>query len=503
MKRLLIALMLLWPAFSFAVVDSDDGQVYSENDVAAPAYLTRVDESQWLGSSITRIADDAGNAVNSSTWDCKKKHHYFKDQPWNNDSTVVVLTDAYNAGKAIFLNGATYAVTTGTDPAGDWRWSPDLAQPNNVVNVPSGGATLRIFNPITNSTVKTWTFTGSFTATQIGQGEGNVSSDGGKVFVCQDASTNVVCTGSGTPIACCSGVNAGTCAGYGMVVDLTATPPAGIGTLFDLTWAGHVVDHCSISPSGNYMEVLYDGLYPRIWNVSGTTVGAVVDYTGSNSAQCGTSTPSIGELSQLAHEDMLYNPFDSDAEYVVGVNRCLYGTSASTVQGTETLGRVIGIRLSDGAITNLLTYSIGGVFVSDTQSVSARATSRPGWVYVGSRNYNADTGKRFWDQVYAVKLRGSTSPDMQTEHWAFQHGTFNASSPTTFCTPPSTCTAACSCVTGTPLCYDREPHPVPSRDGRRVLFTSDWRFKLSGSQADDGPKVYVVNRSARPGCMVN
>ena len=51
--------------------------------------------------------------------------------------------------------------------------------------------------------------------------------------------------------------------------------------------------------------------------------------------------------------------------------------------------------------------------------------------------------------------------------------------------------------TDTTNCYRCEAHPVPSRDGRRVIFASSWTFNCStlcGSQTN--PQAYIMDARA-------
>ncbi len=102
------------------------------------------------------------------------------------------------------------------------------------------------------------------------------------------------------------------------------------------------------------------------------------------------------------------------------------------------IGRVVKVRLRDGRVTPL-SDPTGEAPVSH---VSTRNLDRPGWAYV---SYYKESGKRFSDEVVAVKLDGS----LQVERLAHLH-------------------------TSAAGCYRCEAHPVPSPDGRRVLFASNW-----------------------------
>ena len=79
-------------------------------------------------------------------------------------------------------------------------------------------------------------------------------------------------------------------------------------------------------------------------------------------------------------------------------------------------------------------------------------------------SYFVAPGKRFNGEIVAIKLDGSG----EAEDWVHYHGL-------------------------TPGCYRCEAHPAPSRDGKRVLFASNWATDCGdscGAVAD--VKAYVV-----------
>jgi hypothetical protein len=101
-------------------------------------------------------------------------------------------------------------------------------------------------------------------------------------------------------------------------------------------------------------------------------------------------------------------------------------------------GRVIKRRLRDGKVTVLT----AGGYASHT---STRNVDRPGWAYITyqNRDSNSKWGS-YRDEVVAVKLDGS----MTVERLAHLHTK--------------------------KLDYVTEAHAVPSPDGRRILWASNW-----------------------------
>jgi hypothetical protein len=102
-------------------------------------------------------------------------------------------------------------------------------------------------------------------------------------------------------------------------------------------------------------------------------------------------------------------------------------------------GRVIKRRLRDGQVTVL---TVGG-YATHT---SARNYKRPGWVYVTFQDRSLNWPP-YLDEIVAVKLDGS----MQVERYAHMHTIRDG--------------------------YYTEAHAVPSPDGARVMWASNWDDK--------------------------
>ena len=171
------------------------------------------------------------------------------------------------------------------------------------------------------------------------------------------------------------------------------------------------VDWISISASGNY--IVLNG------QISGRTEDQtqVYDLAGNKVGS------RWGEHGCPSHYDLTVDENGDDVA-VGGVRAGPYD------------GRVIKRRLSDGKITVLTP----GGYASHT---SARNVRRPGWVYV-TYQHRGPSWPPFWDEVDAVKTDGS----LTVERIARLH---------TLRTD-----------------YLTESHAVPSPDGNRVLWASDW-----------------------------
>ena len=161
----------------------------------------------------------------------------------------------------------------------------------------------------------------------------------------------------------------------------------------------------------------------------------------ASSPRCSGGSAALGYTYSLGHADVAMNPFDNNEDVLVGQEQC--GNKGSTVNGVL-LGGVVMVRLRDGAIT-ALTIANNEAY---PHHVSTRNLDRPGWAYV---DYYPEPGKVYSDEVIAVKLDGSKA----VQRFAHKHSAFSG-------------------------CYRCESHPVPSRDGRRILFASNWVDNCGG-----------------------
>lgn len=103
------------------------------------------------------------------------------------------------------------------------------------------------------------------------------------------------------------------------------------------------------------------------------------------------------------------------------------------------------IRLADG----VQRQEVAGELMAWNQHTSCRNNLRPGWCYVGTSYQDANTSAYMYRQIFAIKLDGT--------------GKVQRFAPNPFADKPADEE------------YMRESHAVPSRDGRLVLFASDWR----------------------------
>jgi hypothetical protein len=220
----------------------------------------------------------------------------------------------------------------------------------------------------------------------------------------------------------------------------------------------------SISPSGRYIDLKFgSGGAPcdticdlhRIFSVDSALVIRPHAMAGS-SLRCGSfaGRPN-GWTFPLKHADMARDPFDGDEDVLVGGRAC---------PGSR-LGRVVKVRLRDGHVTELTDPDNEASF----SHASARNTLRPGWVYVTYGRGAANRGRRFAGEIVAVKLDGSGT----VQRFGHTHSS------------------------GKP--YRAEAHGVPSPDGRRILFASDWTDDCSPGCGSPGVfGGYVIDARDAP-----
>jgi len=420
-------------------VITDPAVVFTEPSVPKPGYLAPVVLAPF-GTTVTRVVGDPGTAIafasGTGTWGSDARHHYSKDQPWSADGTLLALQNR-NGGTPdlVFLDGATYQPKFGRcgGLSGDDRWHPSPAHPHERIAVP--GSELMWVDMVTCTKTRSWTL--PFSVSGFGSGEGNPSFDG-----------RYAALSDGTRL---------------FVVDMDPQPPYApypnkrIGPVVDITDCGLPggcsVDWVSISASGKYVAIVYTTPAARIFDVAPGTLAVTARPMPQIWPGC-SGTAAGGYVYDLGHEDLTLNPFDNNEDVLVGEEHC--GNAGKVVAG-QLMGKVAMVRLRDGAITSLTDPTNE----AEPHHISTRSFDRPGWAYV---SYYPAPGQRFDDEVIAVKLDGSKA----VERLAHMH----------------------SDVTG---CYRCETHAVPSRDGLRVLWASNWMINGAGTGTATLTQAYVLD----------
>lgn len=152
-----------------------------------------------------------------------------------------------------------------------------------------------------------------------------------------------------------------------------------------------------------------------------------------------------------------------DAETMNLLRRLVVGQRSHADIGYDSNGRevlvtqaggssaIVSIRLDNGSIREELPAAA----MAWNQHVSCRNNLRPGWCIISTFAHSARRQAWLYRQIVAVRLDGS--------------GTIERYAPAAFADNPVDET------------YLRQAHAVPSRDGQRVLFASDWAQPQAGA----------------------
>ena len=313
-------------------------------EIVKPPYLTPIVDPVF-GSKATRISGDAGSPIRNldGEWGKVVRHHYSKDQAWNADMSLLVLTRHKGKPTPLFLDGRTYEPLFTIRLPGEARWHP--TDPEMMLYVRDhriGRFNVRTGKDETIVSVE------GYSEFRL-MSEGNFSYDGTRVAVAaKDPQGQIVAFA------------------YDLRnhvkypdIDLSAMPS---------------IDWVSISALGQYVVV--NGNHNGRNHRGGLDQTRVFDLQGHS---VGVLWENYGEPS---HYDLTVN--QSGEEVAVG-------TSKSGVHP----GKLITRRLRDGLIT-----------VENSESAShtsARNYRRPGWAYATC----GDDKGVFRNEIIGVKLDGS------------------------------------------------------------------------------------------------
>ena len=423
-------------------IPRDSSRVYAEPLVAYPAYLGTYTDPVFT-TTVTRItgvtASSLSTSLGTGSWAVDARHHYAKDQPWNSDGTLIAIDNEDASPTRLYLDGETYAVRyeqCTQHRHGDDRWHPSPSHPHERISV--SGDEIAWIDVV--SCVKTRTWPTPFNVRGIGAAEGNPSDDGRFIALFDDTRVFVVDMDPQPP--------------------LQPYPNSRIGPAFDIggcgVTGGCAADWVSISPSGKYVVIKYHDESMRVLDVDPVTLALTSRVMPSTAPRCGGSA-ALGFIYEIGHGDMAKNPFDNNEDVLIGQEHC--GNRGEMLNG-KLMGGVVMIRLKDGAVTSL-TDPTNEAY---PHHVSTRNLQRPGWAYV---TYFPEPGKRFTDEIIAVKLDGSKS----VQRFAHDHTDFTS-------------------------CYRCEAHAVPSPDGRRVMWGSNWTRQCSTCGTKTDIKAYVADARA-------
>jgi hypothetical protein len=451
-----------------------------------PQYMVPVKDPSFQGK-ITRIAGNTGTSCAQPDpagclWAGIVRHHYSKDQPWNADGTLLAIHQTGASGPSnanwLLLDGNTYQVlqyghmptntSVNLNAYDDWRWHPTLPNVQIAIrgNVALGDANTLYWVDATSGTrLQSWSFGGHLeisTSDRIGQAEGNVSNNGRYIAISTTATPARV-----------------------FVLDMVTGEMGPV----------HIIEPCdilnnstdctigwiSISPDAKFVVVKYGGSGDEMIRVFDVDLNPGPSYltislrTIPNNPLCGLHTnltPLLGSegwVGPLKHPDMT---MDGSTAVLVGINKC----SSTIIEAPGNWGRILRVNLTDGAKTKLSppgaspTNPYGNE--APAMHCSCRNYDRPGWCYVTYEKPSTASHNRLQAEIVAVKIDGTASQ-------RFTH---------THATTPATCGD-----NG----YECEPQAVPSRDGARVLWASNWSDDFTGPVNPNEPKAFVID--ARPG----
>jgi len=414
---------------------TDPGIVLTVPTLAKPVFLSPIYPTPF-SLKVMRIVGDSGTTITmtgggSGTWGADARHHYSDDQPWNADGTLLMLQNSGSPSDLV-LDGNTYQViSSGCGDGGYGRWHPSLT--HAYERVKAYGTQLWWYDIRTCVITRSWTLP----IAAPGDIEMGPSRDGR--FIALSSATQV------------------------FVVDMDPQPPFApypsqrLGPVYDFSSCGApsgcTLDFTQVSASGRYVIVHFQGDWQQVLDVDPNTLALTPRPMPAAAPRC-NGTAAQGFIYDLGHPDVTLNPFDNNEDVIIGQEHC--GNIGKTVNG-RLMGGVVMVRLRDGAVTSL-TDPTNEAY---PYHISARNLDRPGWVYV---TYWPSPGQRFSDELVAVKLDGSGS----VERYAHTHSDSNAGG------------------------YRAEPHGVPARDGRRILWASNWMLNATGGSSSV-TQAYIVD----------
>lgn len=452
--------------------------------VPKPGYLTPVTEATFQGL-VTRIAGDSAAlfapcSAPPCNWKGQVRHTYSTIQPWNSTGTLLAI-DNGNIGSLsgpgpahLLLDGVTYAPMSNSNypypGLYDYRWHPSVVYPSIQINVNAAGSELKWVDVTTGLTVsgRSWTFPAGSTDL-IGLGKGNPSDDAR--WIALGRTTEDTATHHWTT--------------HVFAVDML------LGRIGDLGWTlpdcnlapnnGCKVGSFSISPDGHYLVVKYadQGVQEneeciRVFDFNQESL-AFTPHPMTTPVACGRRYSDSGL--PLANDGWVHPLKHADMTILGGGVPVLIGINTCRNPSPDDLGRVRRVRLDTGEV---LTLSPPKAFATHPYAdeafamhVSCRNTGRPGWCFVSYDRAQVPGTKRFDNEIVAL----STDGQGLVERFAHLHSD-NASSR-----------------------YRTEPQAVPSPDGYRVLWASNWCWNSTTPCASlTEAKPYVLDATCASGC---
>jgi len=318
-------------------------------DQTRPGYLESYDDPTF-GTKVTRITDSAifGDSDNIT------RHNYAKTQVWNSDESLMMIRD----GRKL-LDGTTYEIKGEYSASGEVRWANTDPLAMYVANY-NGSKLQKITvvpgTPYTATTSELKDFSAECEAVNLGPWEGNISDDDEyAALACKSGSQMIV-----------------------IVWNLQTNVEVSRRTL-SVGW--DTVDWVSISPSGEYVVAVINGVGTKVWNRDLTGEALLTDSTG--------------------HADMGY---DIQGREVIVKWTWEPHPVHQTINSFPLDGSTPTRQFEDEIYKDL-----------NGDHVSMRANARPGWVYVSAHD---GTSGGVQSEVFAVKLDGSEVVNRFVHHHA-------------------------------------------------------------------------------------
>ncbi len=427
--------------------------IVTEPTTTKPAYLVSAIDPTF-GTPLVRITGNPGGGITnigSGTWGSISEHVYSSQQAWSKNRKWLLIQNPGAGGgipTKLLLNGLTYAPVksaTFLPSGGDFRWHD--SDPDLIMSIDYPGTNLKIINVSTQATISTQVLP----STVYGFAQGGNPSKNSRYVVVTD--------------------NDGSSTSASSKIYMVDTVNMTTGPTYDLTtngyWtSGWWVGYGTVSPSGAYAVIKFGGgasdTFIQVFDINPSTL-VLTPHVYSSSVPVGGGNPATGFIWGLKHADV---GWDSDGVTDVIAGGCgppsTIGTivpGISLVAGAKGVGHVVKVRLSDGQTVSLTDPASEPSF----SHASLRCFGRPGWMYC---SFYPVAGKRFNDEIIALKLDGSQS----VERLAHTHSDF----------------------TGTPG-YQAEPHPCISEDALALIFGSNWYILGNGVKTE--VQDYVLDLS--------
>ena len=461
-------------------------------------YLTPFHDPDF-GTYVIRVSGDNGvAAAGGDTFGSDARHHYMTENPWSRHGTYYYMQNGRGDSPAPtctgtckdqILNGSTFGpmysecpsfsnVAGGSASVGDSWWS--LQANSEAVRVgETADGKMFLYNVTTCAAVANKAWSSTFAALSTGTSEAQSWNGNKQVVVKSDKKAvqiiDVSTSNSGSPWSTGVGDEFDTFTACGA--------PTTAGTQCVIDWA-------QVSPSGNYLVISYDEYdHVRVLDITGTTVsnhdytirhcsGIVntnvctsdANCTGADVCRpipfvytgCVQSQLAKGFIFDVAHASLGPDPYDSNADVVVGANHC---SNVGSTQNGQILTELIKVKLSDASVYGFKSILAGidpdtAIDTGFVKHVSMLAYDFTGYAFVSFTDDRP--GKVFDDEIVAVRI-GTPPGTVVRPNGLIVMG---ASHP-----GPNVLRYT---RTHTGNAYRCEAHGVPSPNGSKIAFASCW-----------------------------